>query len=190
MKRALSTGMNENLDEIVDVLKEEARHGSLTTPPAEWAITQANAKFDGRHTSILPTSAQENIILPVFAKYLSKHGDKYAEETAYLSEQYSSKAYWQQMASNESRIPYLSDDNVSSMRRGLDFLFHAGVLRDRTKRREYPGLSYFQCLGPEALAKTADTYNEDKGIFTNLANNFRQVSNRLAEAGRFMFSKQ
>lgn len=183
----------DSLDTHVTKLHYEAVRGTITSKRAYRARQDSIDTIQNDTDNIIRASSMSTVLLPFLAEHLSEDGDKYAQQSALLAEQFGAKEYWQGRANNPSMTYYLTDDhsvdskglqtNVTTVvRRGLDSLFISGMLKPHMKEGALDE-SYYRAVGKYSLAEAAK-WNE---MYESLARNFDQVTNRLRAASSDMF---
>jgi hypothetical protein len=213
--------LGDQLEERVNIIKAEASQGRLTTNTAKQATTEAvhilNQTFTQREhggahdPDIIPVSSMDRVLTPLFADYFGgRHGDKYAQGSMELVNQFKSKQYWETLADNPKMIHYMVDDvdigrtdptqaRSTEGRRGIDALFVSGLLRnymvENTDVFQVIGKPYFRDAAQRGLPKVANACREDNDVpsetarqYDLMARNFEEVSDTLALAGRHLFS--
>lgn len=151
------------------------------------------------------------VLTPLFADYFGgRHDDKYAKGSMELVDQFADKQYWETLADNPKMTHYMIDDvdiggddptpaESKDGRRGIDALFMSGLLRnymvENTDVFQVIGKPYFRHAAQTGLPKIARACREDHATsertarqYELMAQNFDEVSDTLALAGRHLFS--
>lgn len=160
---------------------------------------------------IVPASSMDIVLTPLFADYFGgNHGDKYARGAIELVDQFKTQNYWETLADNPKMTRYIVDDTdigredptkarSTDGRRGIDALFVSGLLRnymvENTDVFQVIGKPYFRHAAQKGLPQVAEACRADNDVSSKtarqydlMAQNFDEVSDTLALAGRHLFS--
>jgi hypothetical protein len=184
----------KRLEEHVKTIEQEAQRGQLTSPRGKEATAEAMDVFRREEDSILEIAQRNCILMPFFAHHFAKaHGDRYAQEAVTLARQYSNEKYWETRSENQSNVHYVSDQPENTpkakvLRRGIDALFHAGLMRPQLPINGVLDKDYFKAVGSYSLlAVGASMGRSNKNVYQRLGENFEDIADVLNQAGRDIF---